>query len=253
MLKLEQTIASVEVADMVDMRHADVIRKIEIMIGYMTERNIALSEFFTLSSYKDVTGRSNKQYLLTKKGCELFANKLTDEKGTLFSIAYVDRFNQMENTLKEVKQDSYMIDDPIKRAERWIEEKKAYLALEAKSEQLTLELKEKEEELFSLKGLFVGVEHVKMEDFHKMLCNNGLYTKGRNTLYSELLNKGIWNRDKMPYQPYLKYFDRVPVPYKKGNVTFTNMTTFVKVETIEKFVSVLINKGICKINVNQGA
>lgn len=38
--------------------------------------------------------------MLTKKGCELYATRMTGEKGTKFALAYIERFNEMENELK---------------------------------------------------------------------------------------------------------------------------------------------------------
>ena len=40
-------------------------------------------------------------YLLSKMGCEMVANKLTGEKGILFTAAYVKRFNEMEAAERE--------------------------------------------------------------------------------------------------------------------------------------------------------
>jgi phage regulator Rha-like protein len=45
--------------------------------NYYTERKIASSDFFTGSTYTDPTGRTLPCYLITKKGCEFVANKLT--------------------------------------------------------------------------------------------------------------------------------------------------------------------------------
>ena len=35
-------------------------------------------------------------YLISKMGCEVIGNKLTGEKGILFTVAYVTKFNAME-------------------------------------------------------------------------------------------------------------------------------------------------------------
>ena len=40
-------------------------------------------------------------YLITKKGCEFIANKLTGKKGTIFTATYINRFNEMEQVIKE--------------------------------------------------------------------------------------------------------------------------------------------------------
>lgn len=66
-----------------------------------TELKIEPSDFFIEASYQDITGRTLPCYMLTKKGCEMVANKMTGEKGVLFTAAYVTAFNKMEEHLKE--------------------------------------------------------------------------------------------------------------------------------------------------------
>lgn len=55
--------------------------------GSGTERKIAPSDFFIPHVYQDSTGRTLPCYLLTKKGCDMVANKMTGEKGVLFTAA----------------------------------------------------------------------------------------------------------------------------------------------------------------------
>lgn len=52
-----------------------------------TESNFGLSDFFIPNTYQDSTGRMLPCYLLTKKGCDMVANKMTGEKGVLFTAA----------------------------------------------------------------------------------------------------------------------------------------------------------------------
>jgi len=97
-------IDSREVADAIGKRHHDLLRDIGRYRKYMeesTKSNFAFSDFFLESSYFDSTGRELPCYLISKMGCELVANKLTGEKGVLFTIAYVTRFNAMEAAERE--------------------------------------------------------------------------------------------------------------------------------------------------------
>lgn len=93
------TIDSREVAKMVGKDHPHLLRDIKGYIEYMEdlgESNIGFTDFFIPTTY---TSRQNKElprYDVTKKGCEFIANKLTGQKGTQFTAAYVTRFNQME-------------------------------------------------------------------------------------------------------------------------------------------------------------
>jgi Rha family phage regulatory protein len=105
-LNHEQTINSREVAEMMARRHGQVLKMIEGgggevgIIKVLTEHDFVLSDYFIESSYKDSSGKSNKCYECTKMGCEMLANKLTGEKGILFTAKYVKRFNEMEQHIK---------------------------------------------------------------------------------------------------------------------------------------------------------
>lgn len=93
MIQIEQTITSVEVAEMVNKRHADLIRDVRRYIEQLNENNIAFVEFFTESTYKDSKGETRPCYNVTKKGCEFIAHKLTGAKGTEFTARYINRFH----------------------------------------------------------------------------------------------------------------------------------------------------------------
>ena len=98
------TLDSREVAKMLPKRHADLLRDIATYSDYLsdfTQRNFALSGFWQESSYKDTTGRILKCYLITKKGCEFIAHKMTGKKGALFTATYINRFHEMEAALKK--------------------------------------------------------------------------------------------------------------------------------------------------------
>lgn len=100
----EPTIDSREVADMVGKQHSNLCRDIARYIGVLsTDSKLNPLNFFIETTYTDKKGESRKRYDVTRKGCEMIANKLTGEKGILFTAAYVERFHQMEDTIKEPK------------------------------------------------------------------------------------------------------------------------------------------------------
>lgn len=90
-----------EVAKMLPKAHAHLLRDIDKWNEYFTESNFGFSEFWQESSYRDTTGRTLKCYLITKKGCEFIAHKMTGKKGALFTATYINRFHEMEQALKE--------------------------------------------------------------------------------------------------------------------------------------------------------
>jgi Rha family phage regulatory protein len=104
MNQIGNTLTSLEVADMVGKEHSKVIRDIRNIISHLTEAKNGLSaitNYFTEDTYKDSTGRELPCYRLTKKGCELFSTRMTGAKGTQFAVAYIERFNEMEDHIKQ--------------------------------------------------------------------------------------------------------------------------------------------------------
>lgn len=94
------TISSREVAEMMETRHDSLMRKIDGITKDFTDHKIVVSDFWVDSIYKDVTGRTLKEYQITKVGCEFLAHKSTGTKGNLFTARYMQRFEEMEKALQ---------------------------------------------------------------------------------------------------------------------------------------------------------
>ncbi len=118
------TLTSMEVADMVEKNHRDLMRSIKRYSRYIEESNasldavkndtivkennlderkialiseqVDLQEFWTESTYVDELNRKKPCYNITKKGCEFIAHKCTGKKGTVFTARYINRFHEME-------------------------------------------------------------------------------------------------------------------------------------------------------------
>jgi phage regulator Rha-like protein len=56
--------------------------------------------FFIESTYINSQNKEQPCYLLTRKGCDMVANKMTGEKGILFTATYVTKFEDMETEIK---------------------------------------------------------------------------------------------------------------------------------------------------------
>lgn len=90
---------SMEVAEMVEKEHNDLLKDIRRYCKQLDEGNIPRIDFFTESEYTDKLNRKKTCYLVTKKGCEFIAHKLRGVKGTVFTARYINRFHEMENEL----------------------------------------------------------------------------------------------------------------------------------------------------------
>ncbi len=110
-----QTVSSREVAEMMEKKHWEVLRMLEGyeppegsksrkvigIIPTLNDHNVVVVDYFIPSAFVDAKGETRKCYECTKMGCEMLGNKLTGEKGILFTARYVKKFNEMEKYIKE--------------------------------------------------------------------------------------------------------------------------------------------------------
>lgn len=124
MVKIENkngnlVVSSRVVAEQLGKEHKNVLKDIR-------EKSLLKFEQWIIpSKYKAGNGQEYDEFLLTKDG---FVMLVFNYEGYLeFKEAYINEFNRMERELT-LKKDSYMIEDPVERAKKWIaeqEEKKA--------------------------------------------------------------------------------------------------------------------------------
>lgn len=101
MKQIEQTISSIEVAEMVEKAHNDLLKDIRRYCEQLGQGKIPQSDFFKESTYKNRQNKTMPCYNVTKKGCEFIAHKLTGVKGTEFTAKYINRFHDMEDAIRQ--------------------------------------------------------------------------------------------------------------------------------------------------------
>ena len=114
----------------------------------------------------------------------MLGNKQQGEKGILFTAKYVERFNEYEKRLQELSRPSYEIEDPIKRAERWIEEYKEKVKLEHTIKEITTHTLTIEDSRLVINRLVrkiaTEVYHGKFQNCWDALYNKFNYLEGIN-------------------------------------------------------------------------
>ena len=184
-------IDSREVAEMMGKTHSALLKDLQGskdgksigIIPTLEKSNFDLSNYFIESSYKAGT-KEYKCFLCTKLGCEMLGNKQQGEKGILFTAKYVKRFNEYEKRLQELSMPSYAIEDPIKRAERWIEEYKEKVKLEHTIKEITTHALTIEDSRLVINRLVrkiaTEVYHGKFQNCWDALYNKFNYLEGIN-------------------------------------------------------------------------
>ena len=107
LILIEQTIPSMEVAEMVEKEHHKLMRDIRRYSDQLGESKIGFAYFWKDSTYRDAQNKERTCYLVTKKGCEFIAHKMTGAKGPIFTARYINRFHDMENALKSQNTQRY--------------------------------------------------------------------------------------------------------------------------------------------------
>ena len=98
---VKTTLTSMEVAQMVGKEHYDLLKDIRRYSIQLGEGKISVSDFFMESTYVSEQNKAMPCFMVTKKGCEFIAHKLTGQKGTEFTARYINRFHEMEDGFQE--------------------------------------------------------------------------------------------------------------------------------------------------------
>jgi phage regulator Rha-like protein len=99
--QLENKLSSREVAPMMEIKHDNLLKKIDSINLDFRNVKIDVSKYWIESAYK-VEGqtREYREFQITKRGCEFLAHKTTGTKGNLFTDRYMDKFAAMENYIE---------------------------------------------------------------------------------------------------------------------------------------------------------
>lgn len=96
------------VADELQVNHKSLLRKIDNYIKRFNSAQLC-AQFYISSEYKDKSGKSNRNYLITKKGIAQLIGGYSSavEKAFDLNVAYINKFEEMENELRSIKESKY--------------------------------------------------------------------------------------------------------------------------------------------------
>ncbi len=182
-------VSSRDVAKVFEKLHKNVIKELEKIL---TEQSAKIGADIVKSSYLDDLGRNYKQYLLTKKGLNLYLFNIQGYND--YKIAFLDKFEEMEQALK-YNQTAFKVPTTMVEAlELALEQAKHIEALNAK-----IETDRHKVEFYD--AVAESKDAITIGDAAKVL-NMGV---GRNRLFEILRNHKIFQNNNVPYQ---KYIDR---------------------------------------------
>lgn len=225
-----------EVAEMVGKEHNKLLRDIRVYITQLDASKVGHTEFFTESQYTDKSNRQKPCYLVTKKGCEFIAHKLTGVKGTEFTAKYINRFHEMEDTIKtQLPQGNDLIALAVIEAQKMIAERDKQIE------------RMKPKEVFA-DAVSASKEAILIGDLAKLISQNG-YRIGQNRLFDWLRNNGYLIKSgssrNRPMQRYVEQglfeVKETAINMPNGNVR-TALTTKVSGKGQQYFVNKFLQK-----------
>lgn len=118
-------VCSVEVAEHYEKRHDNLMQAINRLLSMSKE----CSKMFFAGTYTNTKNHEYPCYYMTRDGFSVLTMGFTGAKALEWKVKYINAFNKMEAAILSTM-DSYQIEDPVKRAQRWIEEKQAAMRIE---------------------------------------------------------------------------------------------------------------------------
>lgn len=225
-----------EVAEMVGKEHNKLLRNIRVYITQLSASKVGHTDFFTESQYTDKSNRQKPCYLVTKKGCEFIAHKLTGVKGTEFTAKYINRFHEMEDTIKtQLPQGNDLIALAVIEAQKMIAERDKQIE------------RMKPKEIFA-DAVSASKDAILIGDLAKLISQNG-YRIGQNRLFDWLRNNGYLIKSgssrNRPMQRYVEQglfeVKETAINMPNGNVR-TALTTKVSGKGQQYFVNKFLQK-----------
>lgn len=90
-----------DVAVAIEREHGKLLRTIRTYCEYLNEAKFGLVDFFVPAEYEDNKGETRPCYFITKKGCDMIANKMTGKKGVIFTAKYTAAFERMRDFIQK--------------------------------------------------------------------------------------------------------------------------------------------------------
>ena len=202
----ELTIDSREVAEMVEKPHDQLMRSIRGYIKVLDDSaKLQTPNFFIESTYINSQNKQQPCYLLTKKGCDMVANKMTGEKGILFTAEYVTKFDEMEKQIKsntpQISREQQLVLSIYNGGIEAVEATKELTQLKVAEAVAPLKLKiENDKPLVEFSNqISKSVNSIDIGQFSKVVKDENIDI-GRNRLFQWLRDNKYLMKDNVPYQ-----------------------------------------------------
>ena len=216
-----KVITTLEVADMMEMKHYQILEKLEGtktvkgIIPILGDHNFMVSDYFIKSTYLTEQNKEMPCYNVTKLGCDFLANKFTGEKGIIFTAKYVKRFRDMETVILSDEQlKANLLLSIYNGGQGGILASKQLTEIEVKKATTPLleTIEEQKPMVDFANHVTTSSDTVDIGELAKIVKNENIDI-GRNRLFEYLRKNKILMSNNLPYQSYLakKWFEVIEI------------------------------------------
>lgn len=183
---------SLLVAEKFEKDHRNVMRDIDNLIKDMLNSE----QMFYESSYLDSYDRSQRMYVMNRDGFTLLAMGFTGKKAMSFKLEYIQQFNKMEQSLKQL--DFSNPDTVLMLAQNWKEEQQKRIEAEKRAAimQPKADFVDRAVDMGHLTDIGQAAKILKLpfgrNTLFKKLQEKGVFFKGRNEPKQEYVQRGYF-------------------------------------------------------------
>ena len=187
-------------------------------------------DFTTVKSFTVVGNGAEKpidDYAMTLSMAKEVSMIQRNEKGKLARKYFI----ACEEKLKEISSPSYMISDPIKRAEKWIEEQKRMKQLAEENEKQAEQIKQDAPKVLFANAVSTSQRSCLVAELAKILQQNGVKI-GQNRLFAWMRENGyLCSKGQYYNQPTQKAMELGLFEIKQTSITKPDGSVIVTVTT----------------------
>lgn len=161
------------------------------MVGYGFEENIDyIIQSVNVQSQKRLRTYEQTDHIMTLDMAKEIAMIQRSEIGKQIRKYFIEVEKEHRNLLDNQPKDSYMIDDPVERAKRWIEEAEERKALESKTQEQAKQIEEYKPKVLFADTLASSNNSILIGELAKLITQGG-YPIGQNKLFKWLRDNGF--------------------------------------------------------------